>query len=214
MAPIDEFHARIARTALRAAARHGFALGGGLALIAHGIVDRPTEDVDLFSDVDGSVPAAAELVRRALAAAGIDVVRTESDLGIDGVDEQVAELTAYRGDGAGVRLSLGHLSRTRRPVVLDIGPVMHPDDLSAWKVAALVSRAEARDLIDVAAFLAGHSVRQLLDRGRHVDPAITDAEIAAVARRLDTMPDRELMRYGLDAAAVSRLRQRFAGWPR
>lgn len=70
---IDPFHEKVARIALGVAEQHGFALGGGLALVAHGVVDRPTEDVDLFSDRDGSVPAATELVRAALEQAGIDV---------------------------------------------------------------------------------------------------------------------------------------------
>lgn len=41
--PVDEFHRRIAMVALEVAERHGFALGGGNALIAHGIVDRVTD---------------------------------------------------------------------------------------------------------------------------------------------------------------------------
>jgi len=51
----DPFQTQVARLALRAASRHGFALGGGHALIAYGIVSRPTEDVDLFTDEDGGV---------------------------------------------------------------------------------------------------------------------------------------------------------------
>jgi hypothetical protein len=34
---------------------------------------------------------------------------------------------------------------------MDVGPAMHLDDLVATKVAALVSRREVRDYIDVAA---------------------------------------------------------------
>ena len=43
--PVSEFHGQVAATALRAAAPHGFALGGGNALIAHGVIDRFTQDV-------------------------------------------------------------------------------------------------------------------------------------------------------------------------
>ena len=46
----EEFQARVAQVALAVAREHGFALAGGHALIAHGIVSRPTEDVDLFTD--------------------------------------------------------------------------------------------------------------------------------------------------------------------
>jgi len=48
--PLDELHQRAASIALRAAGEHGFALGGGNALIAHGLISRPTQDVDLFTD--------------------------------------------------------------------------------------------------------------------------------------------------------------------
>jgi hypothetical protein len=48
--PVSGLHRQVASTALAAAARHGFALGGGNALLAHGLTTRPTQDVDLFTD--------------------------------------------------------------------------------------------------------------------------------------------------------------------
>jgi hypothetical protein len=57
--PVSELHRRVAAVALRAAARHGFALGGGNALLAHGVISRPTQDVDLFTDQQDGVEAAA-----------------------------------------------------------------------------------------------------------------------------------------------------------
>ena len=51
--PLTELHRRVATVALRAANRYGFALGGGNALIAHGLIDRPTQDVDLFTEREG-----------------------------------------------------------------------------------------------------------------------------------------------------------------
>jgi Nucleotidyl transferase AbiEii toxin, Type IV TA system len=46
------------------------ALGGGNALLAHGIITRPTRDVDLFTDQEHGVEAAAEEAQAALRAAG------------------------------------------------------------------------------------------------------------------------------------------------
>ncbi len=47
--PVNEFHRQVAAIVLRVAAEYGFAVGGGTALIAHGIVDRYTADLDLVS---------------------------------------------------------------------------------------------------------------------------------------------------------------------
>ena len=60
--PVSDLHRRVAAVALAAAAEHGFALGGGNALLAHGVIDRPTQDVDVFSDEQGGVEAAARLI--------------------------------------------------------------------------------------------------------------------------------------------------------
>src|SRR5437868_14997565 len=75
--PVGRLHAQVAAIALRAAARHGFALGGGNALMAHGVVDRFTADVDLFTDEEASVAAAAESVEKALRGAGFGTERRD-----------------------------------------------------------------------------------------------------------------------------------------
>lgn len=85
--PISEFHRVIATIALRAAAPHGFALGGGNALIAHGIIDRPTEDVDVFSDIEGGVEAAAEAVETGLRDAGFETERQDKIAGLADIFE-------------------------------------------------------------------------------------------------------------------------------
>ena len=47
---MDPFHERLARVALDVAASYGFALAGGYAVQAHGFLDRPSADVDLFAE--------------------------------------------------------------------------------------------------------------------------------------------------------------------
>jgi hypothetical protein len=47
--PVSELHRQVATIALSAAAEHGFALGGGNALLAHGVTSRPTLDVVMRS---------------------------------------------------------------------------------------------------------------------------------------------------------------------
>ena len=83
--PIDELQREVATIALHTAARHGFALAGGNALIAHGIVDRPTDDVDLFSDQETAVAAAAQAVEDALRAAGFEAERRDQGSGLEDI---------------------------------------------------------------------------------------------------------------------------------
>ncbi len=47
---MDPFHERLARVALDVAASYGFTLAGGYAVQAHGFLDRPSADVDLFAE--------------------------------------------------------------------------------------------------------------------------------------------------------------------
>ncbi len=71
------------RIALIAGADHGFALAGGNALVAHGLVNRPTQDVDLFSPEPGAPRGGIDAVRRALESRGyrVEVTRRPQDSG-------------------------------------------------------------------------------------------------------------------------------------
>lgn len=55
---MDAFHERLARVALRVGGSYGFCLAGGYAVQAHGMVDRRSEDVDLFTTHVARVPDA------------------------------------------------------------------------------------------------------------------------------------------------------------
>ncbi len=145
----DAFQTRVAKLALLAAREHGFALGGGHALIAYGIVSRPTEDVDLFTDADDGVQPAAELVKRALVDAGmtIQVIPETSELGdlFYGFARDMVEFEVRQGEDA-VRLQLVRFDRSRSPLTMEIGSVLHIDDVIGSKVAAMATRAKRRAL--------------------------------------------------------------------
>lgn len=79
MPAVDPFLADITRVALAAPERHGFALGGGNALVLHGVVDRPTADVDLFTGRDDTVREAADAVIEALTTAGFTAAEARQD---------------------------------------------------------------------------------------------------------------------------------------
>ena len=216
--PVDDFHRAVAATALRAAARYGFALGGGNALIAYGLIDRPTQDVDLFTDREHGVRAAAGAVETALRGAGYTVEREDSrsDLAdiFDGLGDGLAEWLITGPDGAQMMLQMAYFERDRRPVTMDLGPVLDLEDVVGWKVVALASRVEPRDYVDTAAALGQFTIEQLIGLARHLDPGLTDRDFADAGRQLDRMPDGLFGRYGLSPADVTTVRDRFRAWPR
>jgi hypothetical protein len=199
---------------LRVAGRHGFALGGGCAWVAHGVVHRPTEDVDLFTDTEGGVRSATAVVLAALRDAGLAAwVEDEGDDLFEGMDDAFVEIVAREGDEE-VRLSLAQMPRTRLPVVMSVGPVMHLDDLVGSKVCALATRGEIRDYVDVAAALGRYSRTEVVALAREKDPSLSDEDFSAAARRLDQVPDEPFVHYGLSTVDVAALRTAFADWPR
>lgn len=209
----DSFYEEVARVALNVATKHGFVLGGGFAWLVNGLVQRPTEDVDLFTDTAGGVTAAAGEVAHALTAAGYRVVREQGDELFAGMDEDIQEFLVAAPDRA-LRLTLCRLDRRRTPVVMELGPVMHLDDLVATKVAALVNRREVRDYIDVAAALERYPMNKIMQLAHAADPALDPEDIAEAGRYLDRLDDARFALYGLDEGDIKQLRQRLRDWPR
>jgi Nucleotidyl transferase AbiEii toxin, Type IV TA system len=216
--PVSEFHREVAAIALRAAAEHGFALGGGNALIAYGIVDRPTEDVDLFTNEDHGVAAASDAVEAALRAAGFAAERQDRLSGlaevIYGLDDGLAEWIVTGPDGGQMMLQMAYVDRGHRPVIMDVGPVLDLEDVVGSKVCALASRAEVRDFVDTAAALERYGVEELIGFARRLDPGLTDRDFADAGQRLDRLGDGVFARYGLGPQDVATLRKRLAAWPR
>jgi len=217
--PVSGLHREVAAVALRAAARYGFALGGGNALIAYGVVDRATEDVDLFTDREHGVAAAADAVEAALRAAGYTAERQDKTAGLaevfEGMGEGLAEWIITTPDGREMMLQMAYFDRGHQPVLMEFGPVLDLDDVLGGKVAALASRAVERDYIDVAAALTrGYSVAQLTGLAAALDPGLTAEDLADAGQRLDRLSDDRFARYGLTPEDVTRLRERFAAWPR
>jgi hypothetical protein len=210
---VDAFYTDVARIALGVADKHGFVLGGGVAWLVNGLVQRPTEDVDLFTDTADGVSAAAGEVAAALGAAGYTVAREATDELFAGMEDSLREFLVADG-GRALRLTLCRLDRHRAPVVMDLGPVMHLDDLVATKVAALVGRREVRDYIDVAAALERYTVDQVLALARAADPGLDDEDVADAGRYLDRLDDARFAVYELDAAAIAEVRRRLRAWPR
>ena len=216
--PLSELHRRVATVALRVAQRYGFALGGGNALIAHGLISRPTQDVDLFTNEETGVAAAAGSVEAALRAAGFAADR-EDDTGgladlIEGMGEGLAEWTVTAPDGEQMMLQMAYFDRTGQPVPMEVGPVLSLEDVAGGKVCALAGRAEPRDYIDTAAVLRYYRAADAIALARRLDPGLEDEDFADAGRRLDRWGDGVFTSFGLSAADIAALRDAFRDWPR
>jgi hypothetical protein len=216
--PVSDLHRQVAAVALAAAAGHGFALGGGNALLAHGVISRPTQDVDLFTDQEHGVEAAAGAVEAALRGAGFAAERQDQTGGLTdifpGLGEGLAEWIVTTPAGEQMLLQLAYFDRGHDPVVMDIGPVLDLEDVVGGKVCALASRVEPRDYADAAAVLERYSPAELIGFARRLDPGLTVRDFADAGRRLDQMDDRAFAEIGLSQDQVITLRDRFAAWPR
>lgn len=145
---VPDIHRRLARIGLRVGGRYGFALAGGHAVAAHGILIRPSEDSRLVADWQrrADFPTAVHEVIAAYHAEGLHV---EVDLRLDTFARLFVTDPEYPSDHHKVELVANW--RAQPPVQMDIGPVLHPDDVMAGKVDALYNRAAAHDFLDVDA---------------------------------------------------------------
>jgi Nucleotidyl transferase AbiEii toxin, Type IV TA system len=216
--PVSKLHGQVAAIALRAAAAYGFALGGGNALIAHGIIERSTQDVDVFSDEEGAVEAAADAVEAALRDEGLGTERRDKTAGLSdifyGMGEGLAEWIITAHSGEQMMLQMAYFDRTRSPIIMDVGPVLDLEDVIGGKVCALASRAEPRDYVDTAAALRRYSIEEMISFARRLDPGLTGRDFAEAGRRLDQWGDGVFAPFGLSSLDIAVLRERFADWPR
>lgn len=207
---MDDLQARLTRTGLATLADYGFALAGGYALQAHQLVDRMSEDIDLFTnrwdqeEFSRAVKAVCDAYRRD----GLEVSVTRQA-------ETFARLqVADPRDAMGATVDLAADVRRLEPVQLSIGPVLAERDAVASKVGAVFSRGEARDYLDLAGILASgrFSRGELMSLGREADPGFTKAWFAEALAGVDRFPDAKFAEYGVDAKEIARVRDSMRGW--
>lgn len=206
---MDPLHERATRIGLAATERFGFALAGGYAVQAHGFLTRRSEDVDLFTSAGGDFDTAVLAALAAYREAGLKAEVTLESPGF-------ARLLLTDDDGHSVKVEMGVDWRAHPPVRLEIGPVLHPDDAVANKVAALYGRAEVRDFVDVDAVLRSgrYTVDDLIRLAADADPGFDKAMFAVALSALKRIPDQALAYHGLAAGDITGLRERFLCWER
>lgn len=207
---LETFQAEVAWVALRAIGPSGFALAGAGALIAHGVVTRPTEDLDLFSPTAKGAAHVSDMLQDALRAAGYEVTVLEA------ASQHGGEFVRLdvQGTGNRVQVDVARDWRRHRPVQLAVGPVLHLDDAVASKVTAMIGRGLPRDYLDVFAAERRFDRERLLLLAFQRDPGLRVLDVALAMRQLDRLPDEPFIDYALTYAQVEQVRRGFDSWPR
>jgi nucleotidyltransferase AbiEii toxin of type IV toxin-antitoxin system len=203
-----DFHQGLARIGLDAGQRYGFALAGGYAVQAAGFLQRPSDDVDLFTvwERRGEFETAAQAIVDAYLAAGL---RVEAERRHD----TFTRLTVSDGVRA-AKVELGLDVRAHEPVWISIGPVLHPDDAVANKMRALYERTHACDFIDIDAVLRSgrYDRATLLQLAQHSDITFDRSVFADALAQAQLLDADDFARYGLIGEDLDGLRHRFALW--
>lgn len=205
---MDPFHERLARTGLAAAERYGFALAGGYAVQAAGLLVRPSEDIDLFTawEQRAEFEAAVAAVIDAYVADGLRVETEHHHDGFVRLDVSDGENTA--------KVELAVDSRVNEPIRMTVGPVLHPDDAVTNKMKALYSRAHARDFIDIDAAIQSGRYDQtaLIHLAERADVTFDRRVFADALGQVDVLDPDDFAVYGVVGQQLDDLRKRFATW--
>lgn len=146
----------VAQTFFTLPEARGFLLSGGAALAMHGLIHRPTDDLDLFTGTPQSVLPAAQAL-----------VAVATDRGWRAEFHRAGETfcqvaVSIGSETVAVDLALDSVP-ANPPVATIAGPALDPLELAGRKMLALFGRALPRDLADVHALTNSYSKEQLLD---------------------------------------------------
>jgi hypothetical protein len=214
--PTDDTAARVAlqrhvtAVVLKEIGPVGFALAGSGAIREHGFTDRPTNEVDLFATATTSAEefaAAVATAEQVLSALGYQVTRTRTST-------QFARLLIETSDERVMELDLAIDWRGEPPAGLAIGPVLALNDAVASEVAAVYSRAEVRDYLDLEAIRrsARFTDAQLIALTKGHDPGFDLSMFIGRLRDAGSLDIVEAAEYEMDAATLEQVKNSLALW--
>ena len=151
---------------------HGFVLADGAALVASGLTERPTQDVDLFgSDLATGIASAADALEAACADRGWTTERIRDTATFRRLvvrspdDELLVDLAIYSPP-------------LDAPTITAVVPTYPPEELASRKLLALFDRAEARDFVDLHTLSERFDLDELLGLASDLDGGFTPALLA------------------------------------
>lgn len=202
--------ALVTRLLLNVIADDGFALAGAGAIRAHGLTERPTHDIDLFTQPLISAEKFRAAVGRAilvLRKAGFEVVPLR-------LTDTFARLSVQDADEQLLDIDLAVNWRADPPVLMTFGPVLSERDAVAGKLSAVYSRGEVRDFLDLDVIRSSgrYSDDDLLALGQAHDSGFDPTMFAAQLSRVVHFAAEEAEEYGFHAEEMIAMQQRTMAW--
>lgn len=185
--PLTPLQVQATRLFFSLPASAGFAVAGGAALIARGLITRPTQDVDLFLlDTQlSTVASAAAALETAMDRQGWSHIRVRDH-------QEFIRLSIADGQESLI-IDLGRDSPAAEATdVTQLGPTLSPRDLAARKTLALFGRAEPRDFADVRDLARRYGRGHLLQWAAEDDPGFDQQVFADMLTTIDRLTDADL----------------------
>lgn len=180
----------------------GFALAGGAAIIARGIVDRTTNDLDLFGAARPDVQQLADALTTVLRSEGLAVVPI--------IEQPGFVRLAVDGGSESTTIDLGTDARIYPAEKTERGQVLSVEELAADKLLAVFGRAQARDFIDAVALaeLVG-GLDEMCRLAAQKDGGFSRAVLVEMIQSFDRLPPEE---FELSEQGYADLRQAVQVW--
>ncbi|WAX79264.1 nucleotidyl transferase AbiEii/AbiGii toxin family protein [Streptomyces sp. KMM 9044] len=208
---LSGLHRRLPPDVLTIGTPYPLVITGGYAVQAHGLVNRLSQDLDVATENPAPMADIAEQLRRALTERGWRVT-------VIGVDPLSARHLAADPDTApdtGEDCAVDVLKENlwAAPLTTAYGPVLALDDVIGTKVRALADRGAVRDLIDVHAASAHHTVTVLERLGeRHGRDEFRREDPSDRLAGAEWYDDEEFAAYDLTGEQITQLRTWARQW--
>lgn len=202
------FQREVSRILLRQLQEHGFVLTGSGALREHGLIDRPTADVDVFTEMQSA-----------------DEFTLATDRAVDGLRKSGYDVEVLRDSKAfknitvtqeqrSIEVDFGVDYRGHAPANMDIGPVLSVEDAVASKVTALYGRGLPRDFLDVDTIRQSgrFSDEFLMDAAQQHDPGFDQKYFGVSIQRVQQLVVDEVRDYGVNDEQLKELQLRMSSW--
>jgi hypothetical protein len=204
---LTDLHRRLLADVLLVGAQYPLVMTGGYAVQAHGLVDRPSQDIDVATQSPIPMADIAATISAGLRGHGWEV----RQVGVDPLSARL--IVTSRDTGEECELDILKEAFSQPPLLTVQGPVLAFDDVVGTKVRALADRGAVRDLIDTyaASFHRTNAELEALGR-RHARDEFSLEELASRLGGAEWYDDEAFAAYGVPDDYIRHVRAWATEW--